>query len=236
MTSSGTEHTLKAFDSDIGEVRGLISDMGARAESAITQSVTALLRHDMELAKTVITGDKTIDRLEAEVEAKVVQTIALRAPMADDLRELVAALKISSMIERIGDYAKNIAKRIAMIEDASFIKDNDQLLPMSKIAAEMVRDTMDAFARRDTELAVAVCDRDRSVDQLHNNIFVDLVAHVAKHPEQAEQIAHLLFVSKNLERIGDHATNTAEMVYFTAEGTHMPEREKGERLGIKRTD
>jgi phosphate transport system protein len=221
--STGTRHTAKAFDDDMDHIRGLIAEMGARAETAVTNAMKALIGYDKELAQITRADDKIIDRLETEIEKLVVQTLALRAPMADDLRELVAALKIAAVIERIGDYAKNISKRVGQLETNNFLSSNDQLRLMGDIAGEMVRNTMDAYARRDIELARAVTIRDDAVNQLYKNLFVDFIGFVAKNPQSATEIAHLLYISKNLERIGDHATNWAHMIYFTETGDNLPE-------------
>ena len=221
--STGTRHTAKAFDQDMDHIRGLIAEMGARAETAVNTSMKALIEKDKELAQATRADDKIIDRLETEVEKLVVQTIALRAPMADDLRELVAALKIAAVIERIGDYAKNIAKRVGQLETKNFLASNDQLRRMGDIAGEMVRNAMEAYAKRDIDLAQAVTARDDAVDQLYKDLFVDFIAFVAKNPDSATEIAHLLFISKNLERIGDHSTNCAQMIYFTETGQNLPD-------------
>ena len=221
--STGTKHTVTAFDDDMDEIRGLIAEMGARAETAVSRAMTALIENDKELAASTRAEDKIIDSLETEVEKRVVRTIALRAPMADDLRELVAALKISAVIERIGDYAKNIAKRVGQLETKTFLVTNDQLRRMGDIVIEMVRTSLDAYARRDIDLAKTVTVRDHDVDQIFKNLFVDFVAFVAKNPTSATEIAHLLFISKNLERIGDHSTNVAQMIYFTETGENLPD-------------
>lgn len=221
--STGTKHTVTAFDDDMDEIRGLIAEMGARAETAVSRAMTALIENDKELAASTRAEDKIIDSLETEVEKLVVRTIALRAPMADDLRELVAALKISAVIERIGDYAKNIAKRVGQLETKTFLVTNDQLRRMGDIVIEMVRTSLDAYARRDIDLAKTVTVRDHDVDQIFKNLFVDFVAFVAKNPASATEIAHLLFISKNLERIGDHSTNVAQMIYFTETGENLPD-------------
>lgn len=226
--ANGTEHTVKAFDDDIVELRGLISEMGGRAEAAIADAMQALVRHDLAAAETVVDEDKRIDELEGQIERLAVRIIALRAPMADDLREVVAALKIASVIERIGDYAKNIAKRTAQIGGPHKIDALAMLPAMAAIAAEMVHDVLDAFAARDWQLALRVSERDRAVDDFYNSIFRTLVTFMMENPATIGQAAHLLFVAKNLERIGDHATNVAEMVYFAAKGTYMAERDRGE--------
>ncbi len=220
------EHTVKAFDDDIGELRALIAQMGGLAEQAIVASMEALRLHDLEGAAAVVAGDRKIDMLEMQIEQLAVRIIALRAPLADDLREVVAALKIAGVVERIGDYAKNIAKRVPEIESHGEIEPLSVLPAMATLAAEMVHDTLDAFAARDAEAAIAVCEKDRQVDDFYNSLFRVLVTHMMENPKTIGQVAHLLFIAKNLERVGDHATNVAEMVYYAATGTHMVERDR----------
>ncbi|WP_294289678.1 phosphate signaling complex protein PhoU [uncultured Sphingomonas sp.] len=222
----GQEHTVKAFDQDIGHLRGLISQMGGLAEEAIADAMTALSRGDAELAKQVRAKDKAIDLIEAEVEKLAVRVIALRAPMADDLRDVVAALKIAAVIERIGDYAKNIAKRVPSIHTGPDRIEAISILPaMANLASDMVRDVLDAFASRDAEAALEVCRRDRALDDFYNSIFRVLLTFMVENPKTISEVAHLLFVAKNLERIGDHATNVAEMVYFAATGKYLADRD-----------
>ena len=222
------EHTVKAFDQDIDTLRGLIAQMGGLAEAALESAMTALARRDTSLATRIVAEDPRIDALEAEVERLVVQTIALRAPMAIDLREVVAALKIAGVVERIGDYAKNIAKRVPLIVATGHIEPLSLLPAMGQLAGEMVRDALNAFAARDADLAGEVCRRDRQVDDFYNSIFRTLLTYMAENPKMISESAHLLFVAKNIERIGDHATNVAEMVYYAATGQHLPDRERGE--------
>lgn len=221
--STGSKHTITAFDDDMDEIRGLIAEMGARAEAAVLAAMKALREHDVDAAATIRADDKIIDNLETDVERRVVRTIALRAPMADDLRELIAALKMSAVIERIGDYAKNIAKRVPQMNGKIPTSAMEQLAGMGDIVVEMIRTAMDAYAKRDVDLARAVTIRDDVVDQLNKDLFVDFVAYVAKNPENATEIAHLLFTAKNLERIGDHTTNVAQMIYFTETGENLPD-------------
>ena len=223
------DHTVKAFDEDLTRLRGLISEMGGRAEQALLQAMTALKQGDLDLAAQVVRDDKKIDALEAEVEQLAVQTIALRAPMADDLREMIAALKIVSVVERIGDYAKNIAKRVALMDQTRSIEAIPLLMSMSSNVADLVHDALDSFAARDAELAVRVTVRDKNVDDFYNSIFRTLVTFMMENPKYISESAHLLFVAKNLERMGDHATNIAEMVYYVVTGEHMEERERGEQ-------
>ncbi|MFL0414374.1 phosphate signaling complex protein PhoU [uncultured Sphingomonas sp.] len=225
---TGQEHTVKAFDDDIRRLRGMISQMGGLAEEAIESAMLALARSDLDLAKKVRKADAQIDAIEAEVERLAVRVIALRAPMANDLREVVAAFKIAAVLERIGDYAKNIAKRVPMIESEHRIEPISVIQAMARMAAEMVHDVLNAFAARDAQAAVEICERDRALDDFYDAIFRTLVTHMVENPKTISEVAHLLFVAKNLERIGDHATNVAEMVYFAATGTQLGDREKGE--------
>ena len=223
------DHTVKAFDEDLNRLRGLISEMGGRAEQALLQAMTALNKGDLDLAAQVVRDDKKIDALESEVEQLAVQTIALRAPMADDLREMIAALKIVSVVERIGDYGKNIAKRVALMDQTRSIEAIPLLMSMSNIVVELVHDALDSFAARDAELAVRITVRDKAVDDFYNSIFRTLVTFMMENPKYISESAHLLFVAKNLERMGDHATNIAEMVYYVVTGERMEERERGEQ-------
>jgi phosphate transport system protein len=217
-------HTLKAFDEDIDRVRALISQMGGLAEHAIGEAMRCLVQRDTEGAIRVVENDKKLDALEIETERRCVQLIALRAPMAGDLRDVVAALKISGVVERIGDYAKNIAKRVPLLEGAGRIEPLSLLPEMARIATSMVHDVLDAFVERDADVAVQVCERDNAVDDFYDSIFRTLLTHMMENPQTIGQSAHLLFVAKNLERVGDHATNIAEMVYYAATGRHMADR------------
>ncbi len=222
--ATGHEHTVKAFDDDIAQLRASISQMGGLAEQAIADAILALQRNDAELAKRVRDADRTIDAIEAEAERLAVRIIALRAPMANDLREVVAALKIAAVLERVGDYAKNIAKRVPLIVSETRIEPIAILPAMARMASEMVRAALDAFAARDAEAAIRVCESDQALDNYYDSIFRTLITHMVENPETISQVAHLMFVAKNLERIGDHATNVAEMVYFAATGTKLTER------------
>jgi len=219
------EHTVKAFDEDITRLRGLIAEMGGLAEVAIGEAMDALLSGSVELAQQVIRRDKRIDSLEAEVDRLAVRIIALRAPLADDLREVIAALKIAGVLERIGDYAKNIAKRAGQIEGRQRFEPLTLIPAMAEVAAEMVHDVLTAYAARDPAVAVDVIGRDDKVDAFYNSIFRNLVSHMVENPSTISIAAQLLFVARNLERIGDHATNVAEMVYYAATGNYHTERD-----------
>jgi len=218
-----TEHTVKAFDEDITRLRGLIAEMGGLAELAIQESLHALVKGDEKLAKEVVKRDKKIDALEMEVDKLAVRVIALRAPMADDLREVIAALKIAGVVERIGDYSKNIAKRAVRIEGRSHFEPLTLLSAMGELAAEMVHDVLTAYAARDPVMAREVIARDEKVDAFYDSIFRNLVSYMVENPATISSAAELLFVARSIERVGDHATNVAEMVYFAATGTYVPE-------------
>jgi phosphate transport system protein len=218
------QHTVKAFDNEITQLRGLIAEMGGLAETSIARAIEALIRHDEELAKTVVASDAKLDALEAEVDQLAIRIIALRAPMADDLRDVIAALKISGVVERIGDYAKNIAKRVGEIESQRKFEPLTLIPAMGEIAQGMVRDVLNAYAARDQHLAVEVIERDDKLDNFYNSIFRNLVAHMMENPATISSAAQLLFVARNLERIGDHATNVAEMVYYAETGAYLGER------------
>jgi phosphate transport system protein len=221
------QHTVKAFDNEITQLRGLIAEMGGIAETAIANAIEALIRHDEDLAQTVVAGDAKLDALEAEVDQLAVRIIALRAPMADDLRDVIAALKISGVVERIGDYAKNIARRVGEIERQRNFEPLTLIPAMAEIAQSMVRDVLNAYAARDQHLATKVIERDEKLDNFYDSIFRNLVAHMMESPATISSAAQLLFVARNLERIGDHATNVAEMVYYAETGAYLPERHTG---------
>lgn len=220
-----TEHTVKAFDEDITRLRGLIAEMGGLAEVAIQEALDAMVRGDVELGNKVVERDKKIDALETEVDKLAVRVIALRAPMADDLREVIAALKIAGVVERIGDYSKNIARRVGEIDGRNRFEPLTLLPTMGELASEMVHDVLTAYASRDPDLAREVIAADAKVDAFYNSIFRNLVSHMVENPATISTAAQLLFVARNLERIGDHATNVAEMVHFAATGNYPPDDE-----------
>ena len=220
-----TEHTVKAFDEDITRLRGLIAEMGGLAEVSIQEALEAMVTGDDEMAKRVIKRDPKIDALEVEVDKLAVRIIALRAPMADDLREVIAALKIAGVVERIGDYSKNIAKRVGEIETRKHFEPLTLLPAMGEIAAEMVHDVMTAYAARDPILALEVIAADDKVDAFYNSIFRNVVSYMMENPATISSAAQILFVARNIERVGDHATNVAEMVHYAATGDYPPDED-----------
>jgi phosphate transport system protein len=219
------EHTVKAFDEEITKLRGLIAEMGGLAEVSLSEAMEALVKGNLELAESVIARDKKIDSLEAEVDRLAVRIIALRAPMADDLREVIAAMKIAGVVERIGDYSKNIAKSADKIEQRKKFEPLTLVPAMADVARGMVHDVMTAYAARDPLLAKAVIERDDMVDAFYESLFRNLVSHMMENPATISSAAQLLFVARNIERIGDHATNVAEMVYYAATGEYLTDKE-----------
>ncbi len=223
------DHTVKAFDEDITKLRGLIAEMGGLAEYAITRAMDSLVRHDPALAEQVIADDAKLDALDHAVDKLAVRILALRAPMADDLREVIADLKIAGILERIGDYAKNIAKRVKEVHDTARFEPLILLPAMAELAASMVHDVLTAHAAHDAEAAEEIIARDEKVDNFYNSIFRNLVSYMMENPSTISAAAHLLFVARNLERIGDHATNIAEQVYYVATGEYLPDRNDPDR-------
>ena len=222
MTPTGA-HTSSAFDEDMRDLRELIAEMGERAEAAIHEAMHCLVERDIEAAAALVEADQEIDRLEAEAEDRVVQLIALRAPMADDLRDALAALKIAGVVERIADYAKNIARRVKRLPKTGSIEPLSLLPQMAKMASAMVHDVLVAFVERDAGKARRVCESDDELDDFYDSIFRTLLTFMMENPQNIGPSTTLLFVAKNLERIGDHATNIAEMVYFAATGDRLPD-------------
>ena len=233
MQQQSREHTLKAFDEDLNQLRHLVIEMGGHAESSIREAMRCLVERDVDGAARVVDGDRILDALELETENRAVEVIALRAPMASDLRDVVAALKISGVVERIGDDGKNIARRVPLLDEVGDIEPVSVLMEMARMSTNMVHDVLVAFVERDAAAAQDVCRRDHAVDDFYDSVFRTLLTFMMENPQNIGQCAHLLFVAKNLERVGDHATNIAEMVYYAATGERLvdppPKRRKERR-------
>jgi phosphate transport system protein len=214
-----TEHTMKAFDADLQDLTRMVAEMGGLAEKQIGEAMDALDRRDTALARRVVADDVRIDALQREIEEKTILTIARRQPMAVDLREIIAALRVSNDLERIGDLAKNIAKRVVAL-DVDFHP--QQILRgvehMSDLVLVQIKEVLDSFARRDSAKALVVWQGDEEVDAVNNSLFRELLTYMMEDPRNISFCIHLLFCAKNIERMGDHATNIAETVYFMVEG------------------
>ncbi|PYD49238.1 phosphate transport system regulatory protein PhoU [Novacetimonas pomaceti] len=222
MMPHESAHTVQSYEQELEHLRSLISQMGGLVERQTAQAIAAVADHDEVAALEVPELDPKVDDLERQTEALVIRLLALRAPMAGDLREVVAALKISGDLERIGDCATSIARRALRSELLSYPVSMTGLFSMGRMVQENLRRTIDAMDRRDSELARSVWQSDMAVDELYVSMFRELVTYMMEDPRNIGPCTHLLFVAKNLERIGDHATNICERVYYAATGRILP--------------
>ena len=217
----GSMHTVKSFDEDLRQLRSYISQMGGLAEAQIMGAIEALHSRDPDMARAIVARDRAIDDLEVEAERHAVQTIARRQPLADDLREVISALKIAALLERIADYAKNIAKRATVLSQTEPVQPMVIIPEMGRTVTHMLKDVLDAYGSRDADKARAVWERDKNVDDFYNSLFRSLLTYMMENPQKITPSTHVMFIAKNLERIGDHATNIAEIIYFNVTGTYM---------------
>ena len=229
-----SEHTAKAFDVDLQELARKVSEMGGLAEKEVADSVDALAKRDGALAQRVIATDISTDQLQREIEEKAILTIARRQPMAVDLREVVAALRLANDLERIGDLAKNIAKRVVALNGdfppQKLIRGVEHI---ADLVLEQLKDVLDAYAQRDLAKALAVWNGDDKIDAMYTSLFRELLTYMMEDPRNITFCTHLLFCAKNIERMGDHATNIAETVYYMVEGRALvDERPKGDTTNI----
>jgi phosphate transport system protein len=226
------EHTAKAFDVDLQDLSRMVAEMGGLAEKQIADSVDALATRDSGRAERVIGSDIAIDNLQREIEERSVLTIARRQPMAVDLREVISALRIANDLERIGDLAKNIAKRVVPIttdfHPQKLIRGVEH---MSALVLTQLKQVLDAYASHDLEKALAVWNGDEEIDAMCTSLFRELLTYMMEDPRHITFCIHLMFSAKNIERMGDHATNIAETVYFMVKGRPITEeRPKGDTL------
>lgn len=227
-------HIASAFDRDLEGIQALIMKMGGLVEEQITSAVQSLEERDVELAERVRERDKHIDQLEDDVNTEAARVIALRAPTAMDLRVVLSVMKISSNLERIGDYSKNIAKRTGILVQMDPMGSSaGAIRRMAKTVNLMLKDALDAYVQHDVELALAVRDRDVDVDQMYNALFREFITHMMEDPRNITACMHLHFIAKNIERMGDHVTSIAEQVIYLVTG-EMPdeERTKEDRTSI----
>jgi phosphate transport system protein len=221
--SAVVEHTVKAYDKELETIERRIAEMGGIAEKMVIDAMDALSSADTVLAHQVITTDLRLDALQREIENLAVMTIARRQPVAVDLRELIGAIRVAGDLERVGDLAKNISKRSIKIGAETRVpRAIIGLRHMNDVATELMKDVLDAYAQRDAERAREVWERDVDLDALEDSVFRDLLTHMMEDPRNISFCAHLLFCSKNVERIGDHATNIAETVVYLVTGEAMP--------------
>jgi phosphate transport system protein len=228
-----SEHTVKSYDEELNALSAECARMGGLTEAQVADAITAVVKRNQELAGAVVSRDDRLDVAERDIERRALRLIALRQPMADDLRRTVAAMKVANNLERCGDLAKNIAKRtLVIIESDPMTPLTRSIDRMGKLVVQRLTAVLDAYARQDLERAVAVWSQDEDVDEHYNSLFRELLTYMMGDPRTITACAHMLFVAKNLERIGDHATNIAEIVYYQITGEDMiaPVRPKHDAL------
>jgi phosphate transport system protein len=217
-----TDHTVSSFDTELRDLKRIIAEMGGIAETMQADAIDALARQDLRIAQKIIAADPRLDQLQREVEEKAILMIARRQPMAVDLRDIIATIRIANDLERVGDLVKNVAKRVLAMEGqfppqklmAGFQN-------MSLMALNQFKQVIDAYTTRDAQAALAVWQRDGEIDQLYNSLFRELLTYMMEDPRNIGFCTHLLFSAKNIERIGDHATNVAETVYYLVTGESL---------------
>lgn len=226
-------HIVSSFDDDLILIQAKISEMGGLAEELLSQALEAVERNDRTLAQQVVKRDHKLDALEVEVEEMATTIIALRQPMAQDLRVLISALKIASTLERIGDLSKNIAKRLMTLPASAKFSVSGSIVRMGRATLSQLSDALNAYTSRDTALAVAVWRRDVDIDEMYNALFREVVTYMMEDSRMIGAGSQMLFIAKNLERIGDHTTHISEMVYYIVEGKPLgDDRPKGEPIAL----
>ena len=218
------EHISKAFDEELRQLDNRLAEMGGLAEAQLAAAVEALRRRNTELAEQIVSRDKEIDALDLEIDLFSVRLVALRQPVAADLRTIFAAIKISSDLERIGDLAKNIAGRTLAVSRFPPLPTTVSIASMAHVVQTMIKQVLDAWTARDAEGAADVCARDLEVDQHYASLFRELLTYMMEDPRNIGPCTHLLFVAKNLERVGDHTTNIAEQIAYAVHGTRPQDR------------
>ncbi|MCY4065624.1 MAG: phosphate signaling complex protein PhoU [Rhodospirillaceae bacterium] len=213
-----SEHIVSAFDQELNELKNKVSEMGGLAESQLVNALEAMQRRDTDLASRTIESDARVDEMEHEIDAFVVQLLALRQPVESDLREIIVALKISSDLERIADYATNVAKRTMTLAQSPQVRPAHAIPRMGRLAISMIFDVLDSYSDRDTQKAIAVWRRDEELDEMYVSLFRELLTYMMEDARRISSCTHLLFIAKNIERVGDHATNIAESIYYLVEG------------------
>jgi phosphate transport system protein len=233
-----SEHTVRSYDEELKYLAQKIAEMGGHAERMVEQSVKALVSGDMDLAKRVVLDDQFLDDTQREIDEKAIMVIAKRQPMASDLREIIGAIRISGDLERVGDMGKNIAKRnFAVSETKHPLKIFRGLESLSSLAITQLSDVLDAYASRSVEALDRVRNRDDEIDAMYTSLFRELLTYMMEDPRNISSCTHLLFCAKNLERIGDHATNIAETIYYIVTGQQMsmdrPKEDKSHRVVLE---
>jgi len=227
--SDSTEHLVKSYDNELKKLRDMLTQMGGIVENQVAMAAEAIMNRDVAAASAVVEDDPKVDALERDIEQFVIRMLALRQPMAGDLRRIVAGLKITGDLERIGDYAANVAKRSIVLGQYSLPYSLAGLAHMAHMVQDQLKSIIDAMGSGDTDKAIEVWRSDRVVDDIYNALFRELITYMMEDPRNITPCTHLLFIAKNLERIGDHATNIAETVYYSVKGEVLPDtRPKGD--------
>ncbi len=227
--SDAPQHVVRSFDQELAHLRDLLIEMGGIVENQVALAAQAIMSRDTTAATHAVEADPRVDALERDIEQFVIRMLALRQPMAEDLRLIVAALKMTGDLERIGDYAANVAKRSIVLAQFSLPYSLAAIANMARLVQEELKTVIDALAERDTDKAVEVWRSDQMVDDLYTAIFRELITYMMEDARNITPCTHLLFIAKNLERIGDHATNIAETIYYAVTGEVLPDtRPKGD--------
>ncbi len=227
--SAAPEHLVKSYDAELKRLRDLLTEMGGIVENQVALAAEAIMDRNAAAATRAVEEDPKVDALEREAEQFVIRLLALRQPMAEDLRRIVASLKITGDLERIGDYATNVAKRSIVLAQFTLPYSLAGLAHMAQLVQQNLKTIIDAIGANDADKAVEVWRGDQVVDDLYNAIFRELITYMMEDPRNITPCTHLLFIAKNLERIGDHATNIAEVVYYAVKGESLPDaRPKGD--------
>jgi phosphate transport system protein len=216
-----SDHTVKSFDEQLQTLATLVAQMGGLTEAQLAAAIEAIARRDSQAAESAVSGDARIDALQTEIEERAVRLLALRQPMAVDLRDTLAAIKIAGELERIGDLAKNIAKRALVLNREPPIRLTQSLARMGRAAQGQLKQVLDSFSNRNAEEAEGVWRRDGEIDEIYNSLFRELLTYMMEDPRTIGLCTHLLFVAKNIERSGDHCTNIAEVVYHMVRAGHL---------------
>ena len=214
-------HLVRSFDEDLNHLQGLITRMGGLAERHVAQAIEALVERDDAKALQVVANDAEVDALEEQIDQTAIRLLATRQPMAVDLRMIAMALKLSNDLERVSDYAKSIAKRARRLNEGPQLKPFITLPAMAEEVQEMLKDVLDAFVERNAAKAMEVWRRDESVDDYYNQLFRELITFILEDPRKTSVCIDLMFIAKNLERIGDHATNVAEKIHYVVHGVQV---------------
>lgn len=226
-------HIVASFDEDLVRVQAKISEMGGVCEELLSKALESIQNRDARLAREVIDRDRALDEMETSLEEQVVRIIAQRQPVASDLRVLIAALKIAATLERIGDLSKNIAKRAIPLSNARSVKVTSSIVRMGRQTLTQLSDILNAHAARDIDLAVQIWNQDYEIDEMYNAIFREVVTYMVEDSRLIGSGSQMMFIAKNLERIGDHTTQIAEMIYYIVKGESLgDDRPKGEPAGI----